>query len=1047
MLVVVSFICFVIVILRKFYICDLFVYWVMVRQVLQRQQLSRSGKGILSKRTPSRRFDVFVSKPMSLEEKKNIIGSELSIDPNVFNVEFYPSGLVKRVVGKPVEYDRVRDFRSKKIASGDTVTKGAYVPFEFLFDPSGNAVKKVVRDVYLKNVSSGGKVKVRDIFVKQNVNYMTGEFSEFKTRGFSSGRETVRLSFKRDITGQERFFDFADKIKKEKEETTSKVIIEPVKEKKTIVESERERRENALFEAQARSRLTRLINEGKVIPGKSGIVSIGVAGKRFRFKIDDKKVVNDAEKLRKAQKFADQIVGRGEYKVGQSFEIDGFVFKVGEVKPKVGTTGGLISPIVEKAPEGFIAQGREKLDEFKKANQIKAGLVPGGTQKVGQFERTIRGSVVLGTIGAAKGVLGVIELGTNPVKVIKDLGLALSPKNFKTTLKGVATDLTIDPAGTIAEFYSFSKTLNLLAKGVKRSPVGKFVQEEAFIASMPKELKKPVRAILKSSKVQAAINPTNLKNLNKVDLAEVKSLTSTEAGALKKTLQTTDSVVFGSAAGRTLSGKTKTKLPLPKDVDIATSNIVNFNKVFLSNLPKSIKKNYRLKGQKIIRLSNGEAILDIKPLSRLIPERSLFTKKGSLPVAGFVKEVKIVGKAREILEASKKVKILEKKVKASSNVDFISKNIKKIESLKSKIRKLKVNVKLSDFGKLDRKIIQDALDVSTQKLVKVEGIKLVGFGEQTLRKALGTLQVLIEKNVRRAKDPQSFVTSLQIQVENLRLSKPRTIVGKLRNKRRVKILNNAIDVLTSKQFSKLLDKKVPGLTKEYPILSKISVSKLKNTKKLSIKKIKDIISKRKKKSVVRIKSKSKEIKKVIVKRKSKLKRPKSSSLIPKRIKGKKVPASRLPRKRVSKVPSKLVRKRQSRLPKKRPSVSPSKLARSKRSGLVLKGVSRLPKVKVSKLPKAKVSKLPSRLPKKKRASKFPIGRKRVMKAVKAEKRLDKEINKEFDKVLRDAKRNRKFIFLADLESLISGKRAKSSERKRLLMKGRIFTGLERRPIV
>ena len=324
---------------------------------------------------------------------------------------------------------------------------------------------------------------------------------------------------------------------------------------------------------------------------------------------------------------------------------------------------------------------------------------------------------------------------------------------------------------------------------------------------------------------------------------------------------------------------------------------------------------------------------------------------------------------------------------------------------------------------------------------------MVGFGEQTSRKALGTLQVLIEKNIRRAKDPQSFVTSLQIQVENLRLSKPRTIVGKLRNKRRVKILNNAIDVLTSKQFSKLLDKKVPGLTKEYPILSKISVSKLKNTKKLSIKKIKDIISKRKKKSVVRIKSKSKEIKKVIVKRKSKLKRPKSSSLIPKRIKGKKVPASRLPRKRVSKVPSKLVRKRQSRLPKKRPSVSPSKLARSKRSGLVLKGVSRLPKVKVSKLPKAKVSKLPSRLPKKKRASKFPIGRKRVMKAVKAEKRLDKEINKEFDKVLRDAKRNRKFIFLADLESLISGKRAKSSERKRLLMKGRIFTGLERRPIV
>ena len=79
-------------------------------------------------------------------------------------------------------------------------------------------------------------------------------------------------------------------------------------------------------------------------------------------------------------------------------------------------------------------------------------------------------------------------------------------------------------------------------------------------------------------------------------------------------------------------------------------------------------------------------------------------------------------------------------------------------------RKLKKEIKgfnLSQLPKQTRTLVDGALDIKIGgKIEKVGGLRMVGFSEQTLRKGLGTLQVILERNIRRAKDPAGFVESL-----------------------------------------------------------------------------------------------------------------------------------------------------------------------------------------------------------------------------------------------------------------------------------------------
>jgi hypothetical protein len=545
------------------------------------------------------------------------------------------------------------------------------------------------------------------------------------------------------------------------------------------------------------------------------------------------------------------------------------------------------------------------------------------------LKRIGTGIVVLGVIGGLKGLVGVAKTIRNPIQTAKNIVSAV--RQPVKTFIAVGEQFQVNPVGTIAEFFVYSKGLSLVGKAGKNSAVGKYVREEMFIRAQPIEIRPYVRSIIKSSKVQSKLYPTKIKNIKKVSFYDVKELNKMEAVALKKALQSTDSVVFGSKAAKVTAGKSR--LPKPKDVDLATSNPAVFNRIFKQNIPRKFRSNYVIRGEKILVKRGNQLvpILDVKPLTRLIPNRSIITKRGSLPVSGYVKQIGV--NKRSILPTIKK------------------------------------------------KAVTEATTVPTQKLVKIDGIKFTGFGEQTIRKALGTLDVLIKKNVKRAKDPQSLVISLQTQLEALKRVTPKTGIKALLNKRKIRTLDNAIIMLTSKKFKLLLERKVPGIMKEYPIFRKISIPKLKKVKRLPVAQIRKKLGLKPKTPVKKLPAKKlpKKVRKTIKRTTSKLRgvKRKVSSKLSSKLASSKLKASRL---RASKVPSKLPSRTPSRLkttsktPSKLPSrlrrVTPSKIPSRlrSRSKLPSKLRSRVPsKLKTSsttpsKLPGRTSSKLRSRLP-------------------------------------------------------------------------------------
>ena len=608
-------------------------------------------------------------------------------------------------------------------------------------------------------------------------------------------------------------------------------------------------------------------------------------------------------------------------------------------------------------PKSLLESAQRKTREIQQNIELSKFKEPTAVEK-----RVFQQVAVLGALGVARGVLGVGETIKDPRQAAKNIiSAARTPVK---TIKAMGEEFTIDPVGVVAEYYSYGKALNMAGKAVKRSPVGRWVREELFIAKQPKQIRPYVREIVKAAKVQKKINPYKVKGV-KPNFMEVKSLTRTDALALRKALQKTDSVVFGSQASRTLS---RGRTPIPKDVDLATRNVAKFNAEFIKNVPRKLRSNYIVQGQKIYRkvlskskltdprgaIKRGnvyyDPIFDVKPLKRLIPERSILTKKGYIPVSGYVTKI--------------------------------------------------VKGKKSILPRLKKKAISTAFEVPTQKLVKIDKIKFVGFGEQTTRKALGTLQTLIEKNVRRAKDPQSFIIGLEIQLKALKLKKPITRIGKALNKRKITKLDNALKVLKSKKFADLLDKKVPGLTKEYPILNKLPTKRL---KRVNLKRVRSEVTKKVKKLRPAPERKVKKVTKAKI-----VKRVKKPSRLPKKLKK---TVSRLPKKRPSRIPSKIPR---SRLPSKIPSKIPSRLP------------SRVP----SKIPSRVPSKIPGRF--KPKPKTIPI------------KRPDTQ--KEKEKIV-EQELNRRFVFFPDLAAKIRGERATKAQRKALLKVGRIFTGQEARKII
>ena len=579
------------------------------------------------------------------------------------------------------------------------------------------------------------------------------------------------------------------------------------------------------------------------------------------------------------------------------------------------------------------------LEKEYKGIQGSLKELPGGAKE----------AVVFGSAGIIRGFHSFGNVAVHPVDTGKGIygfgkQLKSDPKGTATMIyKGLAQSVEQDPFGTVGEFYAFNKAMKGTGKLVKRSSVGRIVREQAWIARQPKNIRPYLRKIIKASKVQEKLKPYSRSDLKKmsVSFTEIQTLSKSEAKALAKAMKEADSLLFGSDASYILSGK---KTSIPHDADIGVKNIDKFFKVFKKNIPKNSQKNYVLKGEKIWNQKTGQFLFDIKKLDRLYPSKDLLRRKGYLPVSGY--KLKNVG--------LDKVKKISKGLDSKTPYDTLTKNIKKTD------------IKPLDITKFKNTPMSAVSDFTpTQKPVKVGGIKLTSFGEQTSRKGLGTIQVLIEKNVRRAKDPSSFIKSLQIQRDYLIKSKTYTPLGKYLNKYRIKKIDESLIVLSSKEFKEVLNQKVPGILKEYPLPKVKTSTKIKPRLPKKNTQISKIVSNTIKNSKTRsytnkaIQKGSSQLSKIPTKTLSTIPSAVVSGLVASKLS--KMPSSKLssfPKSKLSKLPSSKLSSQLSKTPS---SLKTSKLSKLPDSKLRTSNLSRLPpsKISISKTPQSKLSKLPS----------------------------------------------------------------------------------------
>jgi hypothetical protein len=536
----------------------------------------------------------------------------------------------------------------------------------------------------------------------------------------------------------------------------------------------------------------------------------------------------------------------------------------------------------EETRERLIERKREAARALSQPAPVTSGLrgvQAEATRKAQALKEygIAQGGLVAVTGGRVAGGLTALGTGlvTQPKTTVKAFGKAvIDPKTYSQMLK----DLERDPAGAVTEYFLYGKALGATTRVLRRSPLGATIQREIYLLNLPKSVRPKVRTILDATLAQRGIKPFSPKQLENVKIIKPAAMTKTEFKAALKAARVSKgkTVVFGSeAASITSKGRTVT----PKDIDLASTNIAAFKQEFIRALPKSERANYVIRGQNIVNKVTGQKVLDIKPYSRLRPNASILGK-GYLPVSGYKRTLNLFEKT--------------KKSDVSSQLPFIKK-----------------------------KLIEGAFEIPTEKTIKVKGLQVTGFSEQTTRKALGTIQVLLEKNARRAKDPAALLQALRIQKAALKASKSKNPITVARQASELKKINAAIKLLQSKGFSKLLESKVKGLTTQYPLISKINTAKLRKAVKTATK------------------TKPQDLKLKFIKQPTKTATPKTR---------KTVKASRLP---------------SSRLPK---SVLPSSIPIGK--GLKLsysKLPSKMPKFKRSVLPKAIVSKTPSGLP----SSKIP----------------------------------------------------------------------------
>lgn len=432
------------------------------------------------------------------------------------------------------------------------------------------------------------------------------------------------------------------------------------------------------------------------------------------------------------------------------------------------------------------------------------------------FKATAVGTLGSFGLGVAKGFVDIGVIVLRPVKTFADVKLFAksvrkNPKLIITSLQDEANALLVDPAGVLGEYWSFGGALNKVSKVAKRSGLGSFIQKELFIAQQPKVARKAVRLIIDGAEAQRLINPVKPRSIKDLTFYDVKALTRIEAIAVKKAIKRTNSIVFGSKVSSVFSrGKTR----FPDDVDIAVPSQARFNKEFLKQLPKDIRVNYNIKKNKKFKTSaiyrGNELIIDLKNINQLFPERSLITRKGFLPVKG--KSFRLINKD---------------------------------------------DLLIPGFRTVD-----GAFELGTSQVKKISGVKLTGFGEQNLRKAISVIGLIAEKQKNRLKDLPDLLEGLEIQLNTLKKSK-----SPFTKKKAVKV-QKAITLLKSPEFTKLLNRKNKGIFKLYPFLAKITKA---NHKKFlrSLKLLKRTTKKTAKTVVRKAKSVGKKTKKSLLRSRAK----------------------------------------------------------------------------------------------------------------------------------------------------------------------------------
>lgn len=800
-----------------------------------------------------------------------------------------------------------------------------------------------------------------------------------------------------------------------------------------------------------------------------------------------------------------------------SVTVRGYKFVKG--KPEIVPT---LDATIEKG-EG------QKLGRLRARALERSGLLPSQAGASDTFlKRTLQGAGVLGVLGVVRGIKGVADF-VNPLKLPKNIKNTYSQVRYPLqTIELLGRQYTIDPVGTITEFATLNKLLNVAGRTVKNSKVGSAVAKELYLAKIPISYRPKVRIIINAVEAQLKIKP--VRGL-KIDYVKIKSIKPYEIKALDYALRKNNAVIFGSAIQGWLK---KSRLPI-KDLDFALPEALKnqFNKDFIGNLPKSVRKNYLVKGSKLYRRIRNireaadqkgvrrvkgklyDPIFDIKTLDKLRPQASTSTfikttswikeaasynlpknlanklisaigkleskrllvklRKGQLPVSGYqlvsevIKTIKTSERLIEIRALLADFRRIKKLRKLTKKELKIQKNlVKEYPKVRKQLRELMKGDIFSKLPKITRDKISDAYRVPTQKLVEVEGKLLSSFGEQVARKAFGTLQVLIEKNPRRAKDPQALLEGLRVQLESLKARKParQAKLSYLKWMGQVDRVEKAIKMLESKEFAKLLESKLPGILDQYPLLRRINPNtlgkldkkrarRIANTYKAYTNLLRDLNElKRKKASNTKIRA----LEDKIAKLKTKL--PRGYTAKPKKI---------------LKIRKKIIKRRVSRLPKRAPSKLPrrissvlSALSTSKLRALtpsILKNIkansqlkslvpSKLQNITVSQLNKLTPSQLvsittsmlaripPSQLPKVVPSRLVRIIGRKTPKITKTKKRKkpEKEGLKRKIKDKRVVKQN--FEYTSDLYSRFFGIEAKRTEAEKLLKPGRVFTGLE-----